>query len=816
MADFEKMGVFYLGRPYDLARQQQKEGFILYDSKDLVTHAVCVGMTGSGKTGLCTCLLEEAAIDGIPSIVIDPKGDMTNLMLTFPGLTPQEFRPWINEDEGRVKGMSPDDYAKNQAELWQKGLASWGEDGNRIQKLRDSVEVAIYTPGSNAGLPVSILKSFAAPPANVLDDTELLSERINTTTTGLLTLLKIDADPMRSREHILISNILNNNWTAGRDIDLATLIQQIQQPPMQRIGVMDVDSFYPAAQRFELAMQLNNLLAAPGFNMWLEGAPLDIGKFYYSPSGKPRISIFYIAHLSDTERMFFVSLLLSQVLSWVRSQSGTTSLRSILYMDEIFGYFPPTANPPSKTPLLTLLKQARAFGMGIVLATQNPVDLDYKGLANAGTWFLGRLQTERDKARVLDGLEGVAASSGGSFNRSQIDKLLSGLGKRIFLLHNVNKSAPDIFEVRWALSYLRGPLTRDQVRVLMAPGKAQRATTPAAGVAPAEVVAPAAARPMGVRSESAAAAMATTVAGAGRPVLPPAITQYFAPAAGNARGPLAYTPMLYGAAQMSFSNEKLGIDVSKDVFFLAPIQEGAVAVDWDNAEATEIKPDALASNPVRDAAFSTLPPAAARPQSYAAWRADFIRWLQRSQTLELMRSSRLGVASLPGENERDFRIRLQMAAREKRDEYKEQLRKKYEPKLAIVQERLRRAEQGVERERAQANQAKAQTVLSVGATILGAFLGGGKAATRGTLGRATTAARGVGRSAKESSDIGRAQETVDAVTQQLKDLQAEFDAEVQAVTSSAEAMTDQLDKAILKPKATGVSIRVLTLVWTPS
>lgn len=806
MADFEKLGVFYLGRPYDLAQKQPKEGFTLYDSKDLVTHAVCVGMTGSGKTGLCTCLLEEAAIDGIPSIVIDPKGDMTNLMLTFPGLTQQEFRPWINEDEARTKGMSPDDFAKGQADMWQKGLAGWGEDGSRIQKLRDSADVAIYTPGSGAGLPVSILKSFAVPPANVLDDSELLSERINTAATGLLTLLKIDADPMRSREHILISNILSNNWQAGRDLDLAALIQQIQTPPMQRIGVMDIDSFYPSAQRFELAMSLNNLLAAPGFNMWLQGAPMDIDKFLYTPAGKPRISIFYIAHLNDTERMFFVSLLLGQVLSWVRSQSGTTSLRSILYMDEIFGYFPPTANPPSKTPLLTLLKQARAFGMGIVLATQNPVDLDYKGLANTGTWFLGRLQTERDKARVLDGLEGVAASSGGSLDRGAIDRLLSGLGKRIFLLHNVNKSAPEIFEARWALSYLRGPLMRDQIRVLMSSVKAamESQTAPA----PTQTSSTIPARPLG-----GVAGVPVANGGAAQPMLPPTITQYFMPASGKGRGALTYTPALYGAAEMYFADAKIGVNAKKEMAFLVPVQEGAVAVDWDNAETIDVTADALDTKPAAGAAFADIPPSAARPQSYTVWRTEFTRWLQRSQTLELMSSRQLGVVSQPDETEREFRIRLQQASREKRDDLQEALRKKYAPKQAALQERRRKAVLAVDSQKSQADQSKLQTALSVGAGVFGAFLGGGK---RGALGQATTAARGVGRTMKESSDVARAQETVAAIDQQIKSLQDDFEADVQAATSSADALTEKLDKVILKPKTTGVSVQILSLVWVPS
>lgn len=472
--DFEKLGVFYMGRPYDLATKQAKPGWLLYDSKDLVTHAVCVGMTGSGKTGLCLALLEEAAIDNIPAIIIDPKGDLGNLMLTFPSLKGEDFQPWINEDDARKKGLAPAEYAQAQAELWAKGLASWQQDGARIQRLRDAADVVMYTPGSNAGLPVSILKSFSAPSADVLDDAELLRERISTTVTSLLGLLGLEADPIQSREHILLSTILDQTWRKGQDLDLAALIQAIQAPPVSKIGVMDVDSFFPSKDRFALAMKLNNLLAAPGFQAWLEGEALDIQSMMYTPAGKPRLAIFSIAHLNDAERMFFVTLLLSQMVGWMRAQSGTTSLRALLYMDEIFGYFPPVSNPPSKLPLMTLLKQARAFGLGVVLATQNPVDLDYKGLANTGTWFIGRLQTERDKARVLEGLEGASSSAGKKFDRGRMEQTLAALGNRIFLMNNVHEDEPVVFETRWCLSYLRGPLTRTQIKMLMDPIRSEK------------------------------------------------------------------------------------------------------------------------------------------------------------------------------------------------------------------------------------------------------------------------------------------------------------------------------------------------------
>src|ERR1041385_1000419 len=538
-SSFEKLGVLYLGK------SKANGDLLLYDSKDLVTHAVCVGMTGSGKTGLCINLLEEAAIDGIPAIIIDPKGDLCNLLLTFPNLRPEDFAPWVEE------GVN----AAQQAQLWKDGLAKWGEDGERIKRLQDAADFRIYTPGSNAGLPVSILKSFVAPPETIRQDNEALAERINTTVTSLLALIGIDADPVRSREHILLSNILSHEWSAGRDLDMGSLIQKVQTPPITKVGVMELDSYFPAQDRFELAMSLNHLLASPSFASWMEGEALDIPKFLHTESGKPRHSIFSIAHLSDAERMFFVSLLLNQVLGWMRTQSGTSSLRAILYMDEIFGYFPPVANPPSKLPLMTLLKQGRAFGLGVVLATQNPVDLDYKGLANAGTWLIGRLQTERDKARVIEGLEGIAAGSGQKFDRQEMEQVLAGLSNRIFLLNNVHEDAPEVFESRWAMSYLRGPLTRTQIKSLTDPIKGQAAATPLVAAAAGSSTQPVITT--SVAGVATAAAPAVSPASA-RPVLPPEVSQYFIPVRGEGTSGavLTYQPMVLGAAEIHYSKSK--------------------------------------------------------------------------------------------------------------------------------------------------------------------------------------------------------------------------------------------------------------------
>jgi len=782
MQEFEKLGVFYLGK------NKSNDDLLLYDSKDLVTHAVCVGMTGSGKTGLCISLLEEAAIDSIPAIIIDPKGDLCNLLLTFPNLAPQDFAPWVEE------GVDP----AQQATLWKEGLAKWGEDGARIKRLQDAADFRIYTPGSNAGLPVSILKSFAAPPEAIRQDNESLAERINTTVTGLLALVGIEGDPVRSREHILLSNILNQEWSAGKDLDIAALIQKVQSPSITKIGVMDLDSFFPADDRFQLAMALNNLLASPSFASWMEGEALDIPKFLHTESGKPRLSIFSIAHLGDAERMFFVSLLLNQVLGWMRTQSGTSSLRAILYMDEIFGYFPPVANPPSKLPLLTLLKQGRAFGLGVVLATQNPVDLDYKGLANTGTWFIGRLQTERDKARVLDGLEGIAAGTGQKFDKQQMEQQLAGLDKRVFLLNNVHDDAPELFETRWALSYLRGPLTRAQIKLLMDPLKQDAGAeagprrTPAPAAAPAPV------------SASASASL-----------LPPDITQYYIPVrgSGDANAKLTYHPALLGAAEVRYSDSKT-LDMTQQVTLLCPFTDGPVNLDWSTARVLDLPVEDLESEAQAGAQFVDAPSEATKAKSYASWRKDLASWLYRNQRLELLESPTLDIVSNPGESERDFRVRLQQLGREQRDDAVEKLRRKYAPKMEQLEERKRRAEQAVARESEQAKGQKMQTAISFGATLLSSFLGR-KRASLSTLGRATTAVRGVGRSMKESQDVDRAEENVSAISQNLADLEAEFQSETAALERSLNPQTEQLEKVSLKPTKANIAVKLVTLAWAP-
>ena len=815
---YEKLGVFYLGKPFDLATNTLGSEPVLYDSKDLVTHAVIVGMTGSGKTGLGVSLIEEAAMDGVPVLAIDPKGDLGNLLLTFPDLAPGDFKPWVDPDEAARKGVTVDAFAEQEAATWKKGLEAWGQDGERIARLRAKADFAIYTPGSRAGRPVSILESFNAPAEAERDDTERMAEAVTTTATSVLTLLGVDADPVQSREHILLSAVLNDAWCKGENLDLAAIIHRIQHPPFTRVGVLDLEAFYPEKDRFALAMRVNGLLAAPSFGLWLEGEPLDIARMLYTPEGKPRVAVVSVAHLSDQERMFFLTLLLNRVVSWMRTQSGTSSLRAMLYLDEVAGYMPPVANPPSKQALLLLMKQARAFGLGVVLATQNPIDIDYKGLSNAGTWFLGRLQTERDKARLLDGLEGALTGQGATFDRGETERILSSLQKRTFFLHDVHEDHPVIFQTRWAMSYLRGPLTKDQIK-LLTPAAAKAAAPPpplpagsraAAGTAAAATPAGRSA-PAPARAAASASASGSTVSAP--PVLPPQVEQFFAPARPGLMT-LAYEPMLFAKASVRFVDPKRGVDVARDVTKLVQFGSGAVLVDWESAEDADIDAADLETAPAGPATFAPLPPAAAKAASYGTWQKEFARWLQQDQVLSIFFDAATGLTSQPEETEAAFRARVNLTDREARDAEKERLRQKFAPKVATLTERIRRAEQAKQVQEQQASEAKIQTGISVLGTIAGALFGR-KAVSMGTLGKATTAARGMGRSMRESSDVGRANETLETYKAQLQELEHDIEAEIAGLEAGAAPPSRPFTAIEIRPKKTHVTPERVVLIWKP-
>lgn len=797
MPDINSRNHFYLGREHDLAAGETSAEPLLYKSKDLTTHAVCVGMTGSGKTGLCLSLLEEAALDGIPAICIDPKGDLGNLMLGFPKLESQQFEPWVDESVASRKGLSKDEYAQQTAELWKKGLASWGQGPERIQKYNDSVERLIFTPGASHGLPMTVLKSFDAPPKALMDDADAFRSRVQSAVSGLLALLGIDADPVRSREHIFLSNVLTTTWKAGKNLSIADMIREIQAPPFDSVGVMDLETFYPEKERTKLAMDLNNLLASPSFAGWMSGQPLDVQQLFYSPDGKPRHSIISIAHLDDAQRMFFVTILLNEVLAWMRTQPGTGSLRSLLYMDEVFGYFPPTKNPPSKEPMLTLLKQARAFGLGCVLATQNPVDLDYKGLSNAGTWFLGRLQTERDKMRVMEGLEGASAQAGSSFDKQAMERTLAGVGSRVFLMNNVHDDAPKVFHTRWAMSYLSGPLSRQQIQKLMDPVRDRfKDEDPKKPGKPASAAQPSAA-----------------AAGSNPPRTPTEIEpRYFDT---TERVPkdvtLEYRPGLWGVGKLHFVKTTGGFNLDRwrDAHVVKCFNEDIPDGLWEGALVHNQPPVTRGDAEYHGASFGELPRDLSNPKLYDDFARDLKDWLYQGQRVRLFKCDALDETSQGDETEPEFRTRLaasagKLAEREKRD-----LEDAYDKKI-------KKAEESVAKKQAYYDEQKSQfwgKILGVGLKVLELIVAmtGGKATSR----RASSSVSSARQASTERSQAARAKQAWQDAVADLEGLEAERDEKLADLESAYTADRLEIEAIEIGPRKSDIDIDAVTLVWLP-
>ena len=803
--DFEKLGAFYLGREVEPDTLAATEQPLLYDSSDLTTHAVIVGMTGSGKTGLGIGLIEEAAIDGVPVLAIDPKGDLGNLALTFPQLRAEDFAPWIDEREAEKAGVDAATYAATQAEAWRSGLESWGQDGQRIERLRESATVSIYTPGSSAGRPISVLRSFAAPSTAVLDDRDLLSDKLSATATGILALLGQDTDPL-GREHILLSTLLDHAWRNGRDMSIAELIRTVQEPPVRQIGVMDLDTVFPARDRLKLAMALNALLAAPSFESWTRGEPLDVQDLLYEKSGKPRVSVVTISHLSDAERMFFLTLLLSEVVAWTRTQPGTSSLRAIVYIDELFGYLPPVAEPPTKRPLLTLLKQARAHGVGLALSTQNPIDLDYKALSNAGTWFIGRLQTERDVNRLIEGLK---ASTGGT-DAAALSGTIARLPKRTFVIHNVHDREPSIFQTRWVMSYLAGPLSRDQLRQLSVSDAGGQAGASGAGE-PNETFTDRAVSSVteGAHTQAGSGASATSATGATSesPVLPPHVPQlYVSPATANTTA--TYFPSILGVADVHYSSKTHGVEHGRRVTRTVEPVEGPVPVAWTDGDESTIALEGLSQQPAQGLGFSELPAIALDAKSVKEWGTLFNRWLRTDGALTLYREPSTKLVSRPDEDERDFRLRCTQTLREKRDAAIEKLRARYRSRGDTIDRRVLTAEQAVGREQQQFN----TRAVDVAGSILGGLLGG-RRSVRSTI---TTAVRKGSSATKDMGDVQRAKERLEAALAERSALEDELTRELeslQADTVHPEAL--QLETVAIKPTSRDIAVRYLGIVWVP-
>ena len=784
---YEKMDLFYLGREVDPKSNQTTARPLLYKNKHLTTHAAIIGMTGSGKTGLGIDLIEEAAMDRIPSIIIDPKGDMANLLLSFPDLAAEDFSPWVDENTAAQKGVSREQLAADTATRWQQGLADWDQDKDRIARMRQGVDFELYTPGSSSGRPVSVLDSMEAPSAEVMLDNDTVASLVNSAVSSILALVGIKSDPLKSREHILLSSIVLYYWRRQQDLALEILISAVVNPPFARIGSLGTDVFYPQAKRMDLAMQLNNILASPAFSGWTTGKPLRIEDFLYSSTGKPQVSIFSIAHLSDDERMFFVTMLLGRLIAWMRQQEGSSGLRCLLYMDEIFGYFPPSASPPSKKPMLLLLKQARAYGLGVVLSTQNPVDLDYKGLSNIGTWFVGRLQTRQDQDRVMAGIAG----SSDTFSEQQIRGMLSDMRGRTFLLYSAHQDEPVLFETRWAMSYLKGPVSlRELGRLITAEdtGEDARAVQPN----PART------------SEQFSPAP---------PMLAAAVEQCFLPAAIPVEE-CNYAPSLVGTASVRFFKQSLGLDEIRQVCLRLDAAGEDTDIDWQQAVEEDVEFDQCTDRPTDGGRFARISSAVSSLKNMRSVEKSFDDFLYHSMKLPLMKVAALKLHSRPGETEAQFTTRLMDRLRIKKETEADKIKERYAKKQHQLEARLDKAYARVDKEKGDVKARGIDTALSIGATIFGALFGR-KTLSVTNANRTVRSARGAGRVFKEQGDVKRAEDAVARIVEDIDALALELQEKLSESAQRFSADNYPVDTVNITPRHSDIYDLRLCLVWEP-
>ncbi len=769
---YEKLGLFYLGKDVDKESLEATEALTLLKNKNFTTHAAIIGMTGSGKTGLGIGLIEEAAIDNIPAIVIDPKGDMGNLCLTDPKFDPQTFEPWV-ADEAKAKEKDPASYAQKIAQMWKEGIESWGQSSSRVEHFK-GVEKTIYTPGSNAGVSVNILSSLETPPPEVMEESDTFASYLKSTTSSLLSLVGVDADPMESKAYILLAQIITYAWLNDEPLSIETLIGKIITPPFDKIGVLALDDFYGQDARFALATKFNALLANPSFAQWLQGENLDIQKLLYDENGKAKIAIFSIAHLNDNERMFFVTLLLNKYIAWMRRQSGTSALKTLLYMDEIYGFFPPTKNPPSKEPMLLLLKQARAFGVGVVLSTQNPVDLDYKGLSNIGTWFIGRLQTTQDIERVIDGLGGKVGSS---YEKKEIKELLANLKKRTFFLKSAHLEDIRLFTTRWVLSYLKGPLKRQEIATLMA---SQRARFDASKVQQA----------------------LKTPKGATTAIQPidDSITQYFEP---DPTSRNQYHASLGAKGSVHFYQQRRGIDLVKEVEYHLMLDESMVTLPWEEALQEQLPFEKFPQNPPSQVSCTSVPDIVLHDKGLKKAIKELKEHLYREEALTLYRTTKPKLESTVGESRADFMVRLQDLLNEKKEEEIEKLQERYEKKEKRLQERLNRAKERLEKEEADST----SSMIEAGIAVLGALFGRSSSTK---IGRAVSKGSKI---LKERGDMSRAEARVAELMDEMEALEYELEEKIDEIAQKYMIENYEVSEVKIKPRKSDIDVALCALVW---
>ena len=778
---------------------------VMYEAADFTTHGVIVGMTGSGKTGLGICLLEEALLQGIPTLIIDPKGDMGNLLLAFPDLAPSDFRPWVNEGEADREGVTVDALAASTAETWENGLAGSGIGKDRIANLRAAADFTIYTPGSSSGVPLNVIGDLRAPEGE--PDEETLREEIDGLVSGLLGLLGVESDPLSGREHVLLATLVHRAWSQGTNLDLAALLAQIQDPPMRKLGVIELETFFPAPDRTALAMKLNGLLASPSFAAWAKGVPLDIESMLFGSGKKPNAAIVSIAHLSDEERQFVVTLVLSKLVTWMRSQSGSPDLRVMIYMDEVFGFVPPTAQPPAKKPILTILKQARAFGVGMVLSTQNPVDLDYKAISNAGTWMIGRLQTERDKDRLLEGMR----SARGDFDISTVSDTIGGLAKRKFMLHSTRGDAPITFGTRWAMSYLAGPLTREQLDALTADdprrGQVSDSSLPAAG----DAVSGEAGAPVAEVADDESAVAPDVADGVEVAYLDPAAS--WAEEVGAVSGGTRLVPALAARVRLVFDDTAADLRHEAEwESIVAPLGADVDGGDFQNVDYDER--DLRAGAP--DNARYVLPSAKIHTKGFfSAVQRTLKDHIYRSEQVELFRNKELKLFSRIDETEEDFTARCADVAEDGADADADKLRRAMMKKEDRLRASIGKAEDRLRELESDSSDRKRNEVLSGALDLVGGLFSGRKKSSSvlGGIRRATGKRR---TTANAKNRVESAKNRLEEKIDDLEELAAELEDALDEIIEDWDTQAEAIESHEVGLEKTDISIEDLVLLWIPT
>jgi hypothetical protein len=782
-AKMDEKGKFYLGKKFKKKIEEEK---FLYKAEDLTTHAVVFGMTGSGKTGMSVTMLEEAIENDIPIIVIDPKGDVSNLKLIFPELSPEEFKKWVSPVEARKEGKTIDEYAKEVSERWKNGLKEWGIGKDKIKKIKDKSDVRIFTPGSSAGLKISILEGFKKPEEDFEGDEEAQVEKIRNSVSALLSLLDIESDPLKSKPHILISNLIEYYWRNGKSLSIEELIINIQKPPIKKLGVFDINQIIDEKERVELAFNINNIIASPSFRFWTSGMPLSVEKLYEKKNGKIPVNIFYIAHLSENERMFFVSLLLNEIVYWLRKQKGSSDLKYIFYMDEIFGYIPPyPKNPPSKKPLLLLLKQARAFGLGVVLVTQNPKDIDYKGLTNAGSWFIGRLQAEGDKERVAEGLSGIVDRAGESLEISETKEIMSSLKKRVFMIKNVHRQGIDLFHTRWAITYLAGPLTREQIKGFKGSENI--------GYEKTENL---------IRDNSK---METKESNTGLlPYLPAVkadIMNYFEETDNPAE--YRYVPSFLIKSSVVFDEQKFGLYIRKKRIFELPIENSP---DWGKAKEYEEEKE-FSQDP--DEGIKGFEPfeTDVNYKKIRELKTSFKNYLFTNHTIKLFINRELNLISEEGESEESFRLKCKETVEKMIDREVEKAKDSFERKIDRYQDRLDREKIRLDKLEREYSSKKTEEIVSIGETVLGLILG--KSSRRAL----STAARRRRMTASQGGRIEEQKEKLSQLEEEIKQLKEELEDKIMDIEDKFYDKADSIEPFEVRLEKDDIVISEIAILW---